>query len=197
MSYLFVFDIGGVVLKSADIFPQICERLNISRETLNQQGSLIEAMERGLISSEEFWMIYCERVQCTTVSQNYWKTLFTPEVREDTARLISRVKKAGFRVVAGTNTIDVHYQAHIEHGDYEPFDAVYASNLIHCVKPRPSFFYHILENDSGAESFDKMIFIDDSPENVAAAERLGIHGILFTDAESVQKEIERIIGTDL
>lgn len=197
MSYLFVFDIGGVVLESANILPQICERLNVSREVLDKQSSLMEAMERGLISSEEFWMIYCERVQCTTVSQNYWKTLFNPVVRKDTAQLVSRIKKAGFRVVAGTNTIDVHYQAHIEHGDYELFDAVYASNLIHCVKPRPSFFYHILENDSGAESFDKMIFVDDSPDNVAAAVKLGMHGILFTDAESVQKKIEKIIGTNL
>ncbi len=197
MSYLFVFDIGGVVLESANILPQICERLNVSREVLDKQSSLMEAMERGLISSEEFWMIYCERVQCTTVSQNYWKTLFNPVVRKDTAQLVSRIRNAGFRVVAGTNTIDVHYQAHLEHGDYEPFDAVYASNLIHCVKPRPSFFYHILENDSGAESFDKMIFVDDSPENVAAAVKLGMHGILFTDAESVQKEIEKIIGTNL
>ncbi|MCQ2613986.1 MAG: HAD-IA family hydrolase [Treponemataceae bacterium] len=197
MSYLFVFDIGGVVLESANILPQICERLNVSREVLDKQSSLMEAMERGLISSEEFWMIYCERVQCTTVSQNYWKTLFNPVVRKDTAQLVSRIRNAGFRVVAGTNTIDVHYQAHIEHGDYELFDAVYASNLIHCVKPRPSFFYHILENDSGAESFDKMIFVDDSPENVAAAVKLGMHGILFTDAESVQREIEKIIGTNL
>lgn len=197
MSYLFVFDIGGVVLESANILPQICERLNVSREVLDKQSSLMEAMERGLISSEEFWMIYCERVQCTTVSQNYWKTLFNPVVRKDTAQLVSRIRNAGFRVVAGTNTIDVHYQAHIEHGDYELFDAVYASNLIHCVKPRPSFFYHILENDSGAESFDKMIFVDDSPDNVAAAIKLGMHGILFTDAESVQKEIEKIIGTNL
>lgn len=197
MSYLFVFDIGGVVLESANILPQICERLNVSREVLDKQSSLMEAMERGLISSEEFWMIYCERVQCTTVSQNYWKTLFNPVVRKDTAQLVSRIRNAGFRVVAGTNTIDVHYQAHIEHGDYELFDAVYASNLIHCVKPRPSFFYHILENDSGAESFDKMIFVDDSPDNVAAAVKLGMHGILFTDAESVQKEIEKIIGTNL
>lgn len=197
MSYLFVFDIGGVVLESANILPQICERLNVSREVLDKQSSLMEAMERGLISSEEFWMIYCERVQCTTVSQNYWKTLFNPVVRKDTAQLVSRIRNAGFRVVAGTNTIDVHYQAHLEHGDYELFDAVYASNLIHCVKPRPSFFYHILENDSGAESFDKMIFVDDSPDNVAAAVKLGMHGILFTDAESVQKEIEKIIGTNL
>lgn len=37
---------------------------------------------------------------------------------------------------------------------------------------------------------DQMIFIDDNPKNVAAAERYGIETILFVDAEQLEEELK-------
>jgi hypothetical protein len=52
-------------------------------------------------------------------------------------------------VVAGTNTLDVHYRIHAELGDYEAFAHTYASHLIHVAKPDPAFYRHILDCRGG------------------------------------------------
>jgi len=67
------------------------------------------------------------------------------------------------------------------------FDAVYASALMGCWKPQPEFYKRILD-DYGIRP-DQMLFIDDSPENVAAAQRLGIRAIRHTRDADLKKRI--------
>jgi putative hydrolase of the HAD superfamily len=57
-------------------------------------------------------------------------------------------------------------------------------------KPDPDFYRYIL-NDEGIEPEDAL-FVDDFEENVSAAEKLRIKSILFTDAQSLGRQIKRI-----
>ena len=76
-----------------------------------------------------------------------------------------------------------------EHGlaDYESryFDGVYFSHLIRLRKPAPEVFEYVLAD---AEILpQETMFFDDLPENVAAAQQLGIQGVWHapgTDIES-------------
>jgi 2-haloacid dehalogenase len=55
------------------------------------------------------------------------------------------------------------------------------------IKPDPAIYRVCLErNDLAAGD---CIFIDDSPHNVAAADALGIDGILFTDPETLRSDL--------
>jgi len=95
--------------------------------------------------------------------------------------------KAGARVVVGTNTIAPHFRIHQDNGDYQPFHAVYASHLLGLAKPDPAFYLHILaaERRRPAEA----AFVDDLPENVEAARRLGLRALLYRDPGGLAREL--------
>ena len=58
------------------------------------------------------------------------------------------------------------------------------------IKPDPKIYSRLLEKyDLYA---DECIFIDDISQNVAAAQELGIHGIVFCDKTQAENEIENI-----
>jgi len=75
------------------------------------------------------------------------------------------------------------------------FHAVANSSQIGVAKPREEFFRHALRlADTAAE---RAIYVDDSPENVAAAEELGIVSRIYTGFASLRQFLceEGLLGT--
>jgi HAD superfamily hydrolase (TIGR01509 family) len=64
--------------------------------------------------------------------------------------------------------------------DWSLFDRVFTSGEAGMRKPDPSFYCYVLEEIKLAP--EQLIFIDDKRENVLAADRLGIRGILFDNS---------------
>ncbi len=67
------------------------------------------------------------------------------------------------------------------------FRDVVVSGEERLVKPDPAIYRLCLERNGLAPR--DCIFIDDSPHNVAAADALGIDGIVFTDPESLRRDL--------
>lgn len=176
MEKIYIFDMGGVVAQQTNVLPQVAAHLGISLEDVRAWSKeyAIPLME-GKLSTREFWEIFSER-SGISVEEELFGKFFQPVLDTDIYTLIKRLKSR-HRVVCGTNTIVEHYAFHVKRGDYQVFDAVYASHLIGIAKPRPEFFQHILEQEKIPPS--QAVFIDDSFENVAPAQRLGIHAIHF------------------
>jgi len=60
-------------------------------------------------------------------------------------------------------------------------------------KPAPEIFWHCLQGlgvDPG-----EILFLDDRPENAQAAERLGMHGIVYTNAPQAAAELNQRFDT--
>jgi len=74
---------------------------------------------------------------------------------------------------------------------FDLFDGIAISGEQGVMKPQAKFYKNLLKqyNLNPHES----VFIDDQPENIEAAEKLGIHGILYknTDFTSVEKQFEQ------
>lgn len=70
------------------------------------------------------------------------------------------------------------------------FSKLYFSCELKMRKPDLRFFNHVLE-DSGLKA-EESIFIDDKQKNIDAAERCGIHGIIFVNNEQLKKELKKI-----
>ncbi|HEX3000364.1 MAG TPA: HAD-IA family hydrolase [Armatimonadota bacterium] len=68
------------------------------------------------------------------------------------------------------------------------FDRLFASHECRMLKPDPAF-YQLVMRESGAPA-PAHLFIDDLPENVAAADALGMDTILFRDADSLRAALQ-------
>ena len=66
-------------------------------------------------------------------------------------------------------------------------DQYVVSGDVKIVKPAPGIF-HILLNQFGLKA-EECIFVDDNPDNVASANDLGFHGILFHDAITLEQQL--------
>ena len=190
---LFIFDMGGVVTNTFKM-DSIYNKLNINKTDFmdickTNNNNIWHKLETGLISANEFWNEYNNRIKsipnATAAQTDLFRLFFHPTENLKTIELIKSLK-AKNRVVCGTNTIQSHWENHMERGDYSYFHQTYASNKIGCAKPDPHFFELILEAEEAKA--EDAFFTDDKAENVAAAASLGIHAELFTSAEELTQK---------
>ena len=193
---LFIFDMGGVVTTT---FPLdlLTGKLGLSKaeflEICRENGNIWEKLEKGFINVREFWTCFNQAAATRgikAVQHDLFRLYFHPTLQSRTAELIAALRKK-HRVVCGTNTIDSHWEDHLERGDYAFFDQTYASNKIGEAKPNPNFFQLILE----AEGYkaEEAFFTDDKIENCQAAAALGIRAVQFESPEKLWEEWGKFI----
>jgi glucose-1-phosphatase len=193
---LCIFDVGGVMVDGFDVAPAIAARLGLGVSELRPllRAADFELLHTGRISSAEFW----DRFRATTglaVDDEYWGAFFRPLRRPRMYDLVRRLRNAGVRVVAGTNTLDAHYRIHAELGDYDAFAHTYASHLIHVAKPDPDFFRHILAAEGVTPA--QALFVDDVEANVRAAAGLGMPTVLFLTEDDAIARVEAWVGSGM
>jgi putative hydrolase of the HAD superfamily len=74
------------------------------------------------------------------------------------------------------------------------FDLVFCSAEEGLIKPHPDAYRRALDRLRVAPR--AAVFVDDAEENVTAARALGIHGVLFTDSEHLEKELGVLLISD-
>ncbi len=210
---LFIFDMGGVVTNTFKM-DSIYKKLNLEKSDFNnicRNGSrnIEQELNTGKIGSSEFWEEFNRRIESLKsgkiegfeevfqtensekfslvpeVTTDLFRLCFHPSKNLETIELIQKLKKK-HRVVCGTNTIQSHWENHMERGDYSFFNQTYPSNKIGCAKPDPHFFELILEAEETPAN--KSFFTDDKLENVKAAASLGINAELFTSAAELSEK---------
>ena len=188
---LFIFDMGGVVTTT---FPLdvLTGKLGLTKADFlaicKENGNIWEKLEKGQISVLRFWECFNQASASRgikPVSHDLFRLYFHPQLQTRTAELITELRKK-HRVVCGTNTIQSHWENHMERGDYALFDQTYASNKIGEAKPDPHFFEVILEAE-GYKAEDAF-FTDDKIENCRAAASLGISTVHFESPEGLWEE---------
>jgi putative hydrolase of the HAD superfamily len=195
---------GGVVTHNLSVAQKIAKSFSMSEDdfylgaasTPKGSGTSpyntgdIAALQSGIITTSQFWENFSKRTGIK-VDGDPWANFFEPVQDPETYRIISDLKKAGFRVVCGTNTLDAHYNSHVAHDDYHCFDKVYASHLIHLIKPHPEFWLHILKEERVEPN--EAFFTDYAEENIIAAEKLGISVHHFKNALGLRKALSDFI----
>lgn len=89
------------------------------------------------------------------------------------------LRQAGVRTAVLSNMpMDIRVYLTDVAGWLPKFDHMTFSCDVRMVKPKPAIYEHCLHALGVAGS--EALFLDDRPENIAAAQRLGIHSILFT-----------------
>ena len=102
------------------------------------------------------------------------------------------LKEQGHRLYLLSNYSDTMFEIHSR--DY-PFmkylDGKIISGEYHIIKPDPEIYKLLLNTYSLDPS--ESVFIDDRPENTAAAEKLGIKAITFRSFEQAENELDEYL----
>ena len=154
------------------------------------------------------WRYRLEYDQAALDPASYWKAVAQRTLSpEDVERLIDldnkswthpnavmpgwarQLREAGIRTAILSNMPATVRDA-VNRCEWLPeFDCRTFSCDLHVTKPSPEIYLHCVENLGVASS--ETLFLDDRPENIRAAEALGMHGIVFTTPEEAAAEIDR------
>ena len=169
-------------------------------------------LQIGKISTEEFWTEFSKRIayiqrasldgvlkygvnigfnatssfnNIPDIKSDLFRLYFHPSLNKKTINIVNNLKIKN-RVVCGTNTIQSHWENHMERGDYSYFQQTYASNKIGVMKPNTDFFETIMDAEEVTDP-STVFFTDDRIDNVKAAKSIGINAVHFTSAEDLEK----------
>ena len=114
-----------------------------------------------------------------------WREMLTDEV-PGMHEVINDIKNKGYEIYGLTNwSMETFPQARERFGILQMIDRYVVSGAEGLVKPDHRLFHVLLDRYS--LKAEECIFIDDNPDNVAAAKELGMTGIVFTGAEELRK----------
>lgn len=163
----------------------------------------VRAIQEGSLGADEFWLRFESRTarlfpdrriqvprRADGLPVDLWATFFQPVRDVEVVSIITELIAAGHRVVGGTNTLEAHYEKHRSLGDYDCFQALYASQLMGVAKPDAEFWRRILN----AEGFlpEQAFFADDNQANVEAAAALGIAAHHFRSASRLREALAEL-----
>jgi putative hydrolase of the HAD superfamily len=155
-------------------------------------GGLHESYELGQISSSAF----LERVRqlcglrCDdTILASAWSEIF--RANEAVCALVPRLKPT-YRLLVGSNTNELHArQFRRQLADtLQHFEALVLSHEVGARKPRRDFFEHCQRRAGCAP--EECVFIDDLPANVAGAQAVGLHGIVYQGDDHLHESLRRL-----
>lgn len=101
-------------------------------------------------------------------------------------------KQKGMKLYGLSNWCSKVYKTMAQFPVFKLLDGYVVSSEVHQIKPNPPI-YQILFSKYGLKP-EECVFADDRPENVHVGQRLGMRGIVFTDAQSYAQRLEQILG---
>ena len=103
-----------------------------------------------------------------------------------TVDIMAKLKAAGFPIYALSNYGVENFEATVKVYPFlEAFDGRVVSGYEGVIKPDPAIYDLVVQRFSVDPA--QTLFIDDRPENIAAAKACGFRGHLFTDSDALAK----------
>lgn len=193
-----IFDVGGVLINSprTAVSDDVKQELELDDHAIEAiWKDLIPLIGSGKIDEAQFWRRISEQYgsRDIAVDENLLGRAFIETLRNNDELLsyIKELGKKGIKLAVLSNTIEAHAKPLREAGLFEPFDYVFLSHEVGMRKPHPAIYEHVIDA-MGVEP-KETLFIDDDRENVQAAEKLGIHGIVATTPLQVIEDIKPFV----
>ena len=109
--------------------------------------------------------------------------------------LLTSLKAEGYSLYGLTNWCSKVHHTMRQFEIFKLLDGRVISSEEHMVKPNADIYITLLQRYSLKP--EECLFTDDRAENIAAAEALGIQGIVFHNAEQFERELrERILSSN-
>jgi putative hydrolase of the HAD superfamily len=179
----FLFDIGNVLVDFN--FQLLLDRISFesgkpSLSLTVRDLEMHESVEKGLVTDEEFVRYLNASKGLSWTLEKYigiWAEMYT--VNPVGRALFLDAQDRGIPVYTLSNIAGHHIDAieMNEPGFFDGADGLFLSYQMGVRKPDPEIYRRVLD-ELGAEG-DDCLFLDDLPENVAAARAAGIHAYRF------------------
>jgi putative hydrolase of the HAD superfamily len=192
-----VFDFGNVIgfFDYARAIEQMARHAEISADAIRERlftAELEDAYETGRMSTAE--LLAHARALCgfrcpDAEIESAFADMFWPN--EDVCRLVP-VLKLRYRLFLLSNTNDMHcrwfrrqFAETLNH-----FDGLVFSHEVGICKPHRGIYDRCLQLMGCRPS--ECVFIDDIPRNIAAARECGWHGIVYTNADALCRDLAEL-----
>ena len=196
-----IFDLGGVVIShKKDLMPVLIgETFHIGTENAREIWRRHkDALLTGELPSGDF----LQKIKVETGSSDtmhslmdLWKRLYERDalgINTELLSLISKLRKK-YAVYLLTDTLDVHHAFNEERGVYSHFDGAYYSHLEGKSKSQGERTFNDFLKKFSLRAHE-CVFTDDMEAYVEIAQRLGIHGIVFTSNADFLKQLTGILS---
>lgn len=148
----------------------------------------IDAGEDADTCIRELKAKFPEHEEAIELYRSRWREMLTDEVPGMHALLDELLQNPDIEIFGLTNwSMETFPQARKEFPILQKIDRYVVSAAEGCVKPNPRLFQILLDRFN--LKAEECTFVDDNPTNVAAAQKLGMNGIVFTNAENLRKEL--------
>lgn len=196
-----IFDFGKVLSNyDTDIFLRKLQDdtgkdIGLLRELI-YSTDITKRADKGVITEQEFYDEVRQNCGLKLSQEDFidaFNQVFTPiELVHDLIRKL----KGEYRLGLLSNASEWIFESEIRTLDIYPlFDAVTISYQLNRLKPEAEIFHDILDKLDRAP--EECVFIDDRPENIEAANELGMKGIVFESPKQMLSELNKVIGDRL
>ena len=190
-----IFDLGAVILNinyqnTIDEFTKLGVNNAATFYSKKVQTNLFNQIETGMISSNEFLKALQKETKNANINQveKAWNAMLL-DLPEERVQLIRKLKN-NHSVYLLSNTNAIHIDAFKKQLDNKKwlafcklFDKMYLSHELGLRKPDVKIFEYIL-NEQKLKA-EEVFFIDDSPQHIASAKKIGIHCHHLLDDENI------------
>ncbi|MFQ5928113.1 MAG: HAD family hydrolase [Acidobacteriota bacterium] len=153
--------------------------------------------ETGHLTTEEFFRGVSDLLEIDIPLENFkkiWGSIFVFDGKSSEGLLspkLFRQLKQSHQLIALSNTNEIHFNYLIQaYPLIREFDDYVLSYQVGSLKPDPQIFSAALDKVGCSPS--EVLFVDDRIENVQAAEKMGIKGILFVGEKELRGELESL-----
>jgi len=194
-----IFDFGRVITaqKPLSLFRSYEIELGLDPDTINSIMFDSQAWQDALLgrkTTEEFWHLIGPELGLNTADEvNHFRRRYHADeaINEAVLDLIRKLRGHYKLAILSNAPPDLTRRL----ADWEMrdlFEVVFCSGDEGMIKPDPAAFKLTLER-LGVEP-GEAVFIDDTPEHVEAARKLGIQGIIFTTAAALKDDLTKFLS---
>jgi 2-haloacid dehalogenase len=153
----------------------------------NEWRGRIDAGESTAACIDELKARQPEYTEAIELYRSRWREMLSGEV-PGMREVINELRAKGYEIYGLTNwSMETFPAARERFGILQMIDRYVVSGAERLIKPDYRLF-HVLLDRYGLKA-GECVFVDDNPDNVAAAETLGMKGIVFTGAEALHKQL--------
>jgi epoxide hydrolase-like predicted phosphatase len=197
-----IFDFGRVITaqKPLSLFRSYEEELGLDPDTINSIMFDSQAWQDTLLgrkTTEEFWHLIGPELGLKTADEvnRFRRRYHADETINEAVLDLIRKLHGRYKLAILSNSPPDLTRWLVDWEMRDLFEVVFCSGDEGMIKPDPAAFKLTLER-LGVEP-GEAVFIDDTPEHVEAARKLGIQGIIFTTAAVLKDDLKKILGFDV